>query len=65
MSFINPLPLSGSDTKRRLHGKTRVLLYEELAKYKGIDELLSPYGNCFILMRIKPQFGHYFVRIFQ
>ena len=39
MSFTNP-PLSGSDIKRRLHGKTRVILYEELSKYKDIDELL-------------------------
>ena len=38
MSFTNP-PLSGSDIKRRMHGKTRVILYEELAKYKDIDEL--------------------------
>ena len=57
MSFTNP-PLSGSDIKKRLHGKTRVLLYEELVKYKGIDELLDLCGNCSILMRIKPQFGH-------
>ena len=53
MSFTN----SGSDIKKRMHGKTRVLLYEELAKYKDIDDLLDPYGNCFILMRSKPQFG--------
>ena len=37
MSFTNP-PLSGSDIKKRLHGKTRVLLYEELAKYNEIDD---------------------------
>ena len=35
MSFTNP-PLSGSDIKKRLHGKTRVLLYEELAKYNNM-----------------------------
>ena len=58
MSFTNP-PLSGSDIKKRLHGRTRVLLYEELAKYNNIDELLDPYGSCFILMRSKPQFGHW------
>ena len=56
MSFTNP-PLSGTDIKRRFHGKTRVLLYDKLKEFGDIDELLSPYGHCFILMRSKPEFG--------
>ena len=58
MSFTNP-PLSGSDIKARFHGKTKVLLYDKLKDYDDIDELLAPYGHCFILLRSKPEFGHW------
>ena len=58
MSFTNP-PLSGSDIIARFHGKTKVLLYDKLKDYDDIDELLSPYGHCFILLRSKPEFGHW------
>lgn len=58
MSFTNP-PLSGSDIKRRFNGRTKVLLYDKLAQYDDIDKLLEPYGHCFILLRSKPEFGHW------
>ena len=58
MNFTNP-PLSGSDIKRRFNGKTKVLLYDKLAQYDDIDSLLAPYGHCFILLRSKPEFGHW------
>ena len=58
MNFTNP-PLSGSDIKRRFNGKTKVLLYDKLVQYDDIDSLLAPYGHCFILLRCKPEFGHW------
>lgn len=49
MSDIKNLPLSSEDIKKLLNGKTKIILYPDLKKYKDIDSLLYPYNNVVIL----------------
>ena len=38
-------PLSDADILKRLHGKTKVLVYSDFQEYDDLDSLLAPYGN--------------------
>jgi hypothetical protein len=41
--------LSNTDIERLLHGKTRVILYQDLQRFSSIEQALQPYGNVVIL----------------
>jgi hypothetical protein len=53
--------LSNFDIMDLLKGQTKVITYDQLAKYKTIDELLSPYGSVVILYINSPtgDYGHW------
>lgn len=51
--------LSSEDIYNAMDGKTKVLLYSQIADYDSIDDLLSPNGNVFILYQSKPRYGHW------
>ena len=52
-------PLSKSDIERVFNGKIKVLLYDEIAKYNNIKELLEPYGKICVLYYWKKYSGHW------
>lgn len=61
-SELNPLkykPLSENDIFKYLGGKTRIYKYSEIQGVNNIESLLSPYGNCVILLETEPEFGHW------
>src|SRR5574337_1560066 len=53
------IALSDKDLRRISEGKANVVLYENLGKYKTIDQVLGPYGACFLLFTAKPHYGHW------
>lgn len=62
MSIINKyksVALSNFDLLELVKNKANVVLYPDLWKYKTIDELLDPYGACFLLFESKPKYGHW------
>lgn len=52
-------PLTDTDIKAKLGGKTKVMTYAELSEYEDIDSLLAPYGNVVFLLRQGENFGHW------
>lgn len=65
MSFDNiinryvDIALSDTEVLKLVGGKANIILYPELVNYKHIDEILEPYGSCFLLYETKPNFGHW------
>lgn len=59
LSFYKNIALSNTDILRLVDGKANVVLYPELHKVKKIDDILNPYGACFLLYEAKPRFGHW------
>ena len=51
--------LSDLEVLKIVKNKARVMLYNELAKYKTIDEALGEHGAIFLLYENQPQFGHW------
>jgi len=51
-------PLSDHDIYEKLHGKTNIVMYNELQNYKDIDELLTN-DSAVILYENKPKVGHW------
>lgn len=56
---LKTTPLSEDDIKYYLNGRTKICLYRQLNRVKNINQLLSPYGNCIILIETEPHFGHW------
>ena len=52
-------PLSDTDILKRLHGKTKVLVYSDFQEYDDLDSLLAPYGNVVFLLKMMPNYGHW------
>ena len=52
-------PLSDADILKRLHGKTKVLVYSDFQEYDDLDNLLAPYGNVVFLLKMMPNYGHW------
>ena len=43
-------PLGDHEISSYLNGRTQVIKYNEIPKYKNIEEFLGPYGNAVILL---------------
>lgn len=52
-------PLSDAEVVHLVKGKAKVVTYDQLHRYKTIDELLSPHGAVFLLYQQKPNYGHW------
>lgn len=51
--------LSNFDLLKLVDGLANVVIYDQIYKYKTVDELLGPYGAVFILYLFKPKYGHW------
>lgn len=51
--------LSNTDLIRLVDGKAKVVIYNQLYKFRTLDELLEPYGAVFLLYLFKPSYGHW------
>ena len=52
-------PIGDYEISAYLNGRTQVIKYNEIPKYKTIEEFLGPYGNAVILLETKNNFGHW------
>ena len=56
---LKAYPYSSQDIMNICEGKTKILTYQELQKFKTIDGALKPYDNFVLLYEMKPNFGHW------
>lgn len=52
-------PLGDHEISAFLEGMTQVIKYNEIPKYKTIEDFLGPYGNAVILLETTFNFGHW------
>lgn len=53
------IALSDKEVLKLVEGRANIILYPELHNYSSIDEILEPYGACFLLYEAQPHFGHW------
>jgi hypothetical protein len=53
------IALSDKQVLELVNGRANIVLYPNLLNYKSIDELLYPYGACFLLFEAQPRYGHW------
>ena len=51
--------LSDKQVLKIVNGRANIILYPDLIYYNDIDEILNPYGSCFLLFEIEPSYGHW------
>ncbi len=51
--------LSNKDILKLVNGKANIVLYQNLIHCNSIDEILEPYGACFLLYQNSANFGHW------
>lgn len=51
--------MTETELRKALNGNTIVLGYDDLAKYRSIDQILRPHGNAIILYKFGPREGHW------
>jgi hypothetical protein len=56
---LKEVPFSGNDIREALDGNVKIIRYEEIHKFKTLDELLTPYNSVCILYQTKPNYGHW------
>jgi hypothetical protein len=54
-------PLSDHDIKHLLNNRTKIIRYPDIHTYRDIEDLLVPFGNCFILYETSEGHGHWTV----
>ena|ERR1700761_6813437 len=59
IKYYKNAALSDKDVLKLVDGKANIILYPELHKYKYVDQILEPYGACFLLYEAKPRYGHW------
>lgn len=52
-------PTTGNALSAAMNGKCNIVIYDELGKYKNLDEMLGEYGCCFLLYLEEENFGHW------
>ena len=52
-------PLSNYDVQNLLDNDVKVITYDELDRYKTIENLLYPYNKVVILYLATPDYGHW------
>jgi|SRR5580693_8213995 hypothetical protein len=53
------IPLSDKNVLDLVDRKANLIVYPNLVHYKTLDQMLEPYGACFLLFESKPNFGHW------
>jgi len=56
---LKDIALSDKDVMKLVKGHAKVVLYSDLHKYKTLEQLLQPYGACFLLYEWQPGNGHW------
>lgn len=51
--------LSDKQVLKLVDGKANIILYPELHRFSHIDQILEPYGACFLLYEIQKNYGHW------
>jgi len=59
LNHLKNVALSDDDLLKLMDGKANVVVYRNLSQYSTVNDLLYPYGVCFILYEWKPHYGHW------
>lgn len=59
LQHYEDIALTDKDLMTLLDNKCRIEIYENLPKYRNINQLLGRYGACIILFAFKPHYGHW------
>ena len=51
--------LSDQDVLNLVDGKANIIVYPDLNQYSSLDQILEPYGACFLLYEVKKNYGHW------
>src|SRR4051812_3506431 len=52
-------PLSDNSVSEMLNGKSNVILYNQLAKYKNLEDVFGKDGSFVVLYQTSKNFGHW------
>ncbi len=56
---LEEFAFSGEDIMKICEGKTKILRYPELYKYKDINSMFKPYNTVVLLYETEPGYGHW------
>lgn len=56
---IKKISTSNDELSKKMGRPIKIIKYSQLKKYRDIDELLGPYGECIILYETQPNVGHW------
>lgn len=59
IKHLEKISLSNFDVMNMINGKSNLVMYPDISKYKNIEELLGKYGACIILYLTKENYGHW------
>jgi hypothetical protein len=59
LQHYEDIALSDKEVMGLINGRANLVLYPDLNNYNSIDEVLGPYGACFLLFEWKPRYGHW------
>jgi len=59
VSELSRLPYSEDDIMNALEGKSKIVSYNEISKFRNLDDLLQPYDSVVLLYTTKENFGHW------
>ncbi len=59
LKYYEDIALSDQDIRNKLGGRTNIIMYPDLHKYRSIDQILGGENNAVILYESKPQYGHW------
>ena len=59
IDILKKKPFSGNNIIDAVGGKTKIVKYSDIHKYKTIEELLHPHNCVVILYETKPSYGHW------
>ena len=57
--------LSNSDINEALDGRVKIIKYNDMKRFKNLEELLSPHNAIIMLYESAPGFGHWVLLLFQ
>jgi hypothetical protein len=53
------IALSNKDLLQLVNGQANVVTYPQLVNVNNLDQILQPYGACFLLYESRPKYGHW------
>jgi hypothetical protein len=59
IDYYKNVALSDKQVLELVEGNANIVLYPELHRYSSLNQILDPYGACFLLYEAEPRSGHW------